>query len=164
MIKYIGIDPGRQGAIAIIYGNELLDYTTMMVGGKDLNLSAIAKWLRENTHSLSHIFSPASEVVACIENVHAMPGQGVTSMFSFGFVTGAIHGILATLEIPYHLVTPQAWKKEILAGTAKDKLAAIDWCLRAYPGINLLATPKSHVPHSGLADAICIAEYCSRHF
>jgi len=156
MIKYIGIDPGKTGAIAILYGNELLDYTTMMVGGKDLDLRAIARWLILNTEK--------SEVVACIESVHAMPGQGVTSMFTFGFVTGAIHGILATLEIPYHLVTPQAWKKEILAGTAKDKQSAIDHALRAYPGVNLLATPKSHVPHSGLADSICISEFCSRNY
>lgn len=156
MVKYIGIDPGRDGAIAIVSDKDVFDYTTMMMGGKDLLLRSIYNWLSLNTTK--------SEAVACIENVHAMPGQGVTSMFNFGFVTGAIHGILASLAIRYHLVTPQAWKKEILTGTAKDKKAAIDYCLRAYPGINLLATPKSRVPHSGLADAICIAEFCSRNY
>ena len=56
-------------------------------------------------------------------------------------------------------MTPQALKKEVLAGTAKDKQAAIDHCLSAYPGVRLMATDKSRTYHSGMADAICIAEY-----
>jgi crossover junction endodeoxyribonuclease RuvC len=97
--------------------------------------------------------------ICYIEKVSAMPKQGVTSMFNFGFSTGAIHGIVATLGIPRYLVTPQRWKNNILVGTKKDKEAAIDYCRRAFPSVTLLATEKSRKPHSGMADAICIALY-----
>jgi crossover junction endodeoxyribonuclease RuvC len=80
-------------------------------------------------------------------------------MFKFGFVTGVMHGIISTLAIPLYLVTPQAWKKKILAGTAKDKDAAIDYCRRVYPDVSLLATERSRKPHDGMADALCIARY-----
>jgi crossover junction endodeoxyribonuclease RuvC len=80
-------------------------------------------------------------------------------MFTFGFVTGALHGILAALGIPIYMVTPQAWKKVILAGTPKDKLASIEYCTRVYPYVDLHATPRSTTMHNGIADAICIAAY-----
>ena len=98
-------------------------------------------------------------VICYIENVSAMPKQGVVSMFNFGFSTGAIHGIMAAMSIPRHLVTPQAWKKLILSNTEKDKKAAVDYCRRVYPDISLLATERSRKSHSGMADALCIARY-----
>ena len=155
-MNYIGIDPGKSGGIAII-DTEInsTHVTPVILSGKDIDAFAISKWI-------IHILKGRNNVVACIEKVHAMPGQGVTSMFKFGFVTGVMHGIIRTLGIPLHLVTPQAWKKEILAGTPKDKDAAIDYCRRVYPNVNLLATPRSRKPHSGMADALCIAEYAKR--
>lgn len=151
---YIGIDPGKQGGMAAIHDGKVWAVSPMLIGGDALNLVAIGEWFK----SVANI-----RTIACIEKVGAMPGQGVTSMFTFGFVTGAIHGILATLEIPYHVVTPQAWKKEILAGTEKDKRAAIDFCLQTYPGVDLRGGPEHRVPHSGIADALCMATWASRH-
>ena len=71
---------------------------------------------------------------------------------------GDLLGILEALGIPYRLVTPQAWKKTVLAGTTKDKSAAVQFCRRAFPGVSL--TPgRKRVPHDGMADALCLAEY-----
>ncbi len=71
-----------------------------------------------------------------------MPGQGVSSTFKFGQGYGSILGIAAALSIPTELVTPQAWKKVVLAGTAKDKDAAVGYCRRAFPNVSLLPGPR----------------------
>ena len=154
---YIGIDPGKSGGIAIINCADHVKVTPMILAGKDLDVSAIEDWIFGN-------YNHTQRTIACIEKVHSMPKQGVASSFKFGFVTGVMHGIIGTLGIPLHLVTPQAWKKEILAGTLKDKDAAIDFCRRVYPEVNLLATERSRKPHSGMADALCIARYASIKF
>lgn len=150
---FIGVDPGKTGGLAIVRNGYCMGVTPMLIAGKDVDFVEVAGWVRRMSASL------CANAIAYIEKVHAMPKQGVTSMFKFGFVTGGVHGVLAALKIPRHLVTPHAWKKEILAGTKKDKLAAIDYVRSAYPDISLLATPRSRKCHSGMADAVCIAEY-----
>ncbi len=97
-----------------------------------------------------------------IEAVGAMPGQGRGSIFHFGEGYGRWQGMLDALRIPYQVVRPQEWKRVVLAGTARDKVAAIDFVARRYPGVGLLATPRSRVPHDGMADAVCLAEYGRR--
>ncbi len=99
-----------------------------------------------------------SPSVVFIEKVHAMPKQGVSSTFKFGMGYGLVIGVCEALGIPYRLVTPQAWKKVVLAGTAKDKDAAVSFVRRAYPGVDLIPG-KKRVPHDGIADAMCIAEF-----
>ncbi|AFY60102.1 holliday junction resolvasome, endonuclease subunit [Synechococcus sp. PCC 6312] len=121
------------------------------IGGKDLDLATLADWLKS-----------ASPGLLVIEKVHSMPGQGVSSTFKFGQGYGAILGIAAALSIPTELVTPQAWKKTVLAGTAKDKDAAIDYCRRMFPQVSLLPGPRCRKPHDGLADSLCILEYGRR--
>jgi len=158
MLYYLGIDPGLKGGIAIIHANEAPRVTAIPLAGKATDVMAVSNWIHDMTNDYN------DPVIACIEKVHAMPGQGVSSMFKFGFVTGVMHGIIGTLGHSLHLVTPQAWKKQILAGTPKDKDAAIDFCRRVYPNVNLLATERSRKPHSGIADALCIARYASLNF
>jgi crossover junction endodeoxyribonuclease RuvC len=154
---YIGIDPGKTGGVAAIL-EETVIVTPMILAGKDVDVGAMVDFLVKNIYLKSTAGKPCN-AIACIEKVHSMPEQGVVSSFKFGFVTGVMHGIIRTLRIPLHTVTPQAWKKVILAGTLKDKDAAIDFCRRVYPNVNLLATERSRVPHSGIADALCIAKY-----
>lgn len=150
---YIGIDPGKDGGIAVIFSdNRSPAVIPMILAGKSIDISATVKWLDD---VLDTVLNP----VSCIEKVHAMPGNGAASMFKFGFVTGVMHGIFSTMCIPLHLVTPQAWKKIILQGTSKDKAAAVEYCRRVYPTVNLLATERSRTPHDGMADALCIARY-----
>jgi crossover junction endodeoxyribonuclease RuvC len=91
-----------------------------------------------------------------------MPKQGLVSTFRFGMGFGTWLGMLAALRIPHLAVAPQTWKKSILAGTTKDKGAAIQWAQRRFPGVSLLASTRSKVPHDGLADALAMAEFARR--
>ena len=153
----IGIDPGLSGGIAVIRNPNQVDAIPIPATEGDLDVYKIWNWVGYRASP----YSPVEEwnAIAYIEAVHAMPGQGVSSVFKFGYVTGILHGVIRAMKIPLKLVTPQAWKKEILAGTAKDKQAAIDYCLRVYPNVKLIATDRSRTYHSGMADALCIAEY-----
>lgn len=150
----LGIDPGKSGGLAVysVHEHDFIAVTPMLVAGKDLDLPALALWIVNNA---------PDNTLGCIEKVSAMPGQGVTAMFNFGFCTGNLHGILAALGIAYVIVSPQRWKKSILAGTLKDKNAAIDYCTRLYPHVSLLATERSRKPHTGISDAMCIALYAA---
>ena len=91
--------------------------------------------------------------VAYLEKVHAMPGQGVTSMFNFGMGYGSIQGILAAAGIPVKLVTPQEWKK--YHGLIRmDKDCARLLAQRLYPQASLAR--KKDI---GRADAMLIGDY-----
>ena len=119
-MKIIGIDPGLQGAIAILENNKvinLFEMPTMSEGKKNkkqLNSALLVKLLKEN-------ISTNEEVSVIVEQVNAMPGQGVTSMFNFGQTFGAIKGICASLELPIFFVRPSKWKKHFeLINASKD--------------------------------------------
>jgi len=172
---HIGIDPGKLGACAIMGdGMSMPAVTPMPLAGKVIDWSAMGEWvneritdaqtntLRKRDLSMSELTDVSLWCTATIEKAHAMPGQGVTSMFSFGETYGGWFGLMGALGIPLRIVTPQAWKRAILAGTSKDKAAAIAYVRRAYPGVNLLATERSRTAHDGMADAVCIAEYGMR--
>lgn len=94
-----------------------------------------------------------------VELVHAMPKQGVSSTFKFGLGFGGILGACGALGRRVELVTPQKWKKEVLANyEERDKAAAIDFVQKHFPTLDL--TPgKTRTPQDGIADAACIAYY-----
>lgn len=143
---YIGIDPGKNGGIAVIDYDKAYTY-------KYDNVKLI---------QLLDDFNVNNQKVKCmVENVHAMPGQGVTSMFNFGKNFGFIQGALSASFIQYELVSPQKWKREF--GVTKDKNTSIDCVIRLFPSVNLLPTERSRKPHDGMAEALLIAEYARRH-
>lgn len=145
-----GIDPGQKGGIAFLgkYALTVEAAHPMILAGKELDIQAIADlFLQYRKISL-----------AVVEKCHSMPGQGTVSMFKFGKGYGILLGIIGALAIPTILVTPQAWKKKILAGTKKDKDAAIEYVRMKYPKFQLVPK-KCRKPHDGMADAICLAEY-----
>ena len=143
----VGIDPGQKGGIAFLE-REVVDAHPMILAGKELDVAAI-------TDLFLHYRSVS---LAIVEKCHSMPGQGSVSTFKFGKGYGILLGIVGALAIPVRLVTPQAWKKIILAGTKKDKNAAIEYVRMRYPTVELI--PKGcRKPHDGMADAICLAEY-----
>lgn len=154
--KFIGIDPGLSGAIAILTSDNPIILATPVID-KEIDVARIIQFLYENEVN-------ERNSIAHIEKVGAFPKQGVVSMFRFGFVTGIMHGVFRTLKIPLFIVTPQSWKKEILVDTDKSKQAAINWCLRSYPGVNLFSTMKSKIHDNGMADALCLAEYGKRKY
>lgn len=148
-MNYIGIDPGLHGGLAGVNESSVI-LEPMPVSGGEIDAHGVCVWL-DGVHAS----------LVCIEKVHAMPKQGVASTFKFGKGYGTILGVCAAMNICVELVTPQAWKAVVLAGTTKDKDAAIAWCNRAFPMTSLI--PQGcRVPHDGLADALCIAEYARR--
>jgi crossover junction endodeoxyribonuclease RuvC len=151
-MNIIAIDPGLKGGIATCFGGIVEAHPMPLSRGESLDLPKIAE-----------IFKNKHVDFALIEKVHAMPKQGVVSMFSFGMGYGQLQGLLAGLGIPFHRITPQEWQGLILPGKAKGKLPAIDYCQRRFPGINLVA-PGCRVPHDGMADALCLLEYGSKRY
>ena len=152
----IGIDPGLSGGIAVIDNNKVIDLFDMPVmadgkkNKKQLNSALLAKLIKEST-------SNTSESAVIVEQVNAMPGQGVTSMFNFGQTFGAIKGICATLELPIFFVRPSKWKKHFeLINSSKD--ASRTKAIEMYPRLAEKLSKKKDVNKS---DAILIARfYC----
>lgn len=163
MRVFCGIDPGKDGALAILgyrdtpilipfseseYANQLrrvvpLEYTATTVE------KVQAVW------SLGPI-----EPFCVVEHVNAMPGQGVTSCFSFGQNFGFILGLLTAFRIPYELVRPQKWKREF--SCTSDKNTSIEVAQRMFPGVDLRRTPRCAKPHDGICEALLMAEYARR--
>ena len=153
-MKIVGIDPGLSGAIAILENNKVLnlfDIPVMSEGKKNkrqLNSALLVSLLRENINK-------NEEVVVVVEQVNAMPGQGVTSMFNFGQSFGIIKGICAALSLPIYFVRPTKWKKHFnLIKTNKD--ASRTKVIEVYPEISSKLHRKKD---SNRADAILIALY-----
>ena len=140
----IGIDPGLSGGIAVIENGRIVETHRMPVvkfGGKKVMDS---RGLREILIERDY----ASRVV--IEKVHAMPGNGKVSMFTFGFGAGVIEGVLAGITMPFEYVTPQKWQS-ILNGidSTLKKKRSIVYCNGRFPTIGKLT--------DGEADAVCMA-------
>jgi crossover junction endodeoxyribonuclease RuvC len=152
----VGIDPGLDGALAVIGPDGVEVFVAPTIGG------GRAGRRRPDAAAMAQLLAGLRVELAVVEAVGAMPKQGVTSTFTFGVGFGIWQGVLAALGVPYQLVAPQAWKKAVLAGTARDKAAAIAFARRRFPGVSLLATPRSRVAHDGVADALCLAEFARR--
>ena len=155
-MRIIGIDPGLSGAIAILEDNkikELFDMPVMPDGKKNkrqLNSALLVKLIKDNIEILEN-------TIMVVEQVNAMPGQGVTSMFNFGQTFGAIKGICAALGLPIFFVRPAKWKKHFeLINSSKD--ASRTKAIEMYPSISEQLSKKKDVNKS---DAILIARYYS---
>ena len=157
MSRYvIGIDPGCSGAIVvlIVYDSghpTVLDALRMptVKSGKStrVDAAAVARFLRE--YDSGHAY---------IEKVGAMPGQGVTSMFTFGHAAGVVEGAGAACMIPITHVTPQAWKGRAgLLGADKD--ASRSRAIQLWPNWSGLAKKGEG---QAFADAALIALYGSK--
>ena len=155
-MKIIGIDPGLSGAIAVLENNKVLnifDIPVMSEGKKNkrqLNSALLVTLLKENINK-----EKEEEVAVVVEQVNAMPGQGVTSMFNFGQTFGALKGICAALELPIFFVRPSKWKKHFeLINSSKD--ASRTKAIEMYPKISSILAKKKD---SNKADAILIASF-----
>lgn len=115
---YLGVDPGTTGA-AVLYDpvTEVLSgiaFPTLDIKGKKvIDLHQLAGWFDLYASRIK---------LATIEQVGAMPKQGLSSTFKFGFATGSLHGLLAAHFVRIQTVTPQKWKARYgLGGDDKDK-------------------------------------------
>lgn len=142
---YIGVDPGSKGAIAIIHNGKVVDLHTYSKSSEQ----GIARFLQ--SWSLY-------DCIAMVEQVGAMPGQGVTSMFTFGRWYGFVRGVLTAYMVPFDDVRPQAWQQKLgLAGRhptpAARKRAQKSKAEQLHPYLKLTLEN---------ADAVLIAEYAYR--
>ena len=150
----IGIDPGINGAISVVENKKILEVydTPTMIDGKknkrQINSAQVTNIIKERQKN-------NNEVIVVVEQVNAMPGQGVTSMFNFGQSFGVIKGICAALNLPIYFVRPSKWKKHFnLIKTNKD--ASRTKVIEVYPEISSKLHRKKD---SNRADAILIALY-----
>ena len=150
----IGVDPGLTGAIAILDGNKVINLFEMpvMAEGKknkrQLNSAQLVSIIKENIKN-------KEETAVIVEQVNAMPGQGVTSMFNFGQTFGAIKGVCAALELPIFFVRPSKWKKHFeLINSSKD--SSRTKVIEMYPSLSNQLSKKKDVNKS---DAILIARF-----
>jgi len=155
-VKIIGIDPGLSGAIAVLKDNKVLnifEIPVMSEGKKNkrqLNSAQLVKLLKDN-------IKDEEEISVIVEQVNAMPGQGVTSMFNFGQTFGAIKGICAALGLPIFFVRPSKWKKHFeLINSSKD--SSRTKAIEMYPLLSGELSKKKDVNKS---DAILIARFYS---
>ena len=152
----IGIDPGISGAICFFENGEIKDVIDMPVmaegkkNKKQINGSQI---FNEISTRIKNYKSENINVV--IEQVSAMPGQGVTSMFNFGQSFGVLKGICAAMQLPVFLVRPAKWKKHFeLINSQKD--SSRTKVIQMFPKISSHLTRKKD---ANKADAILIASF-----
>ncbi|MBA2480444.1 MAG: Holliday junction endonuclease [Planctomycetes bacterium] len=150
----IGCDPGLDGGLAAIAsdGLETLVMPVIPVGKKrQIDEDVLTSWLRRQA---------VARALVLIEDVHARPGQGVVSMFTFGTGWGLVRGICRGLGLSYELVRPQEWQRALLIGQPVGSEYAV--ASRLWPGAEWRHSDRSEKPHSGLVDAALIAEYGRR--
>jgi len=152
----IGIDPGISGAICFFEDGkvkEIIDMPTMAEGKKNkkqVNGPQIYNEIYSRTSKLQK-----KEIIIVIEQVSAMPGQGVTSMFNFGQSFGVLKGICSAMQLSMYFVRPAKWKKYFsLIKTEKD--ASRTKVIEIFPYISSQLSRKKD---SNKADAILIASF-----
>lgn len=167
---FLGIDPGLDGAVAAIDADTgfarvavlpTLKISRTRRGRKkarverDLDVPALRTLLTG--------WAPFSAIrLAVLEEVHARPGQGVCSMFTFGGVYHSLRNLLRWEGVPLEVIVPQVWKAEIFAGAEQDKRAAVAFCRARFPEVSLRKSSRSRTDHDGMAEALCLAEFARR--
>ncbi len=152
----IGIDPGISGAICFFKNGEVIQVIDMptMAEGKKNKRQVNGRQIFNEISKMINKYSN-KEISVVVEQVSAMPGQGVTSMFNFGQSYGVIKGICAAMQLPIFFVRPAKWKKHFnLINSQKDasRAKAIDM----FPNISSLLSKKKD---ANKADAILIASF-----
>ncbi len=139
-LSFLGVDPGQSGGIGII--NPTGRHSEVFKMG-------------ETEADTFKIFEGLKDRIAfcCIEAVHSMPAQGVSSSFKFGRNYGFLRGVIVALRIPFQEVSPQRWQKELQCMTHGDKNISKARAQQLFPSLR--------ITHA-VADAILIAEFCRR--
>ena len=152
----IGIDPGISGSICFLEDGKIIDVIempTMAEGKKNKRqvngsqiFNEISKRIRKDSNQ---------DIRVVIEQVSAMPGQGVTSMFNFGQSFGTLKGICSAMQLPMYFVRPAKWKKYFgLINSEKD--ASRTKAIETFP---YFSSELSKKKDSNKADAILIASF-----
>jgi hypothetical protein len=167
---YLGIDVGSKGFITLNTGSEFKFYS---IADNDI-------------YQLSDIFRDIKNeypnVVCVMELIHAIFGSSAKATFAFGEINGILKGLLMANKIPYHLVPPKTWQKEMwdnkdlvvsyktMTVKGKDvskkdintKQTSINAAKRIFPNIDLRKTERCKNPDDNKVDSLLIAEYGRR--
>jgi hypothetical protein len=141
----LGIDPGISGAIAFFFPDhpERVACEDVPIAAGNIDAVTLA----------ARIAIMAPDVVI-IEQVGAMPGQGVSSMFKFGRAFGTVIGVVGALQLPLHMVAPSRWKSHFRLSADKEMARAL--ALRTFPACGFqFSRKKDH----GRAEAALLARY-----
>jgi len=149
-MRVLGIDPGLDGALGLVESS--LD----VVLARDMPVAKSGVGQRRELVPalLAELVRDWRPDMAFVEKVHSMPKQGVASVFTFGKGYGVVLGVLAALDVPTHLVTPNTWKAWARLGRDKTGLRAM--AARLFPrDAGLFARAGD----DGRAEAVLIAWY-----
>jgi hypothetical protein len=178
-MNYIGIDPGKEGAIVVLGENGIAIHKETMVLLKDGTLDV--KWLR----GVLNTFCEGGHGHIIVEQVHAIFGSSAKSTFSFGYICGQIDTLVACSGLPYTKVQPKTWQKVAYMGVSEIRKAPIKItkgkfagttrpgpldtkamslvaAQRLFPGADFRRNERCKVQHDGIVDAILIAEFGRR--
>jgi hypothetical protein len=163
---WVGVDPGRSGAMALVDGDRAEAWPTPMLDAKTYDLAAMSDWFRSWRGRIACV---------TVEKLSALPPmiarKGGESAFSGGsaanFGRGESRGwfwMLAALRIPHIGVAPQTWQRVMHQGANGEttKARSIAAVQALFPGVSLLESDRSRKHHDGMAEAILIADYGRR--
>lgn len=153
---FVGIDVGKKGCLCLLSDNG--EVTFYDFPQKE---SEVGEYFR----AMAEIYQTKDVKFTIIEKVHAMPGQGVTSMFTFGANFGYWNALLMLANTSYDLVTPQKWMKfynisKADGGTTKERVLTV--CKRLYPKAELHGSKGGY--KDGRGDALLLAHYAKNSF
>ena len=151
----IGIDPGISGSICFFEDGKILEVIEMPVMTEGKKNKKQVNGAQIYNELVGRINNKNDEIRVVIEQVSAMPGQGVTSMFNFGQSFGILKGICSAMRLPMFFVRPAKWKKYFnLINSQKD--ASRTRAIEIFP---YFSTQLSKKKDSNKADAILIASF-----
>jgi hypothetical protein len=171
MKSVVGIDPGKNGGIVIIYEDGKIETFFIPKIANKVDI----RQLQEIFFTLFN----SEKTFIIIEKVHALYKSSASATFSFGYTCGVIEGIVVGNNYRYSMVTPKEWQKEMFVGInpiykkskkkgkgalETKKMSEIVY-RRLYPNLDLYKTEKgnkSKKVHDGLVDALLIATYAKR--
>jgi hypothetical protein len=160
-MKYIGVDPGKEGAIVVLNESHcIVEKSTFPLIGKEIDVIGVSNILEKYKEQ---------EVRVGIENVHAIFGASASATFSFGYNCGLLEGILASYKLPYQKFQPKEWQKYCFTGIpvqkkqtsnrTDTKLMAQQAVRRLFPNSDFRMSDRCKNVHSGIVDAALIAYY-----
>ncbi len=151
----IGIDPGISGSICFFEDGKILEVIEMPVMTEGKKNKKQVNGAQIYNEFVKRINNKGDQIRVVIEQVSAMPGQGVTSMFNFGQSYGILKGICSAMQLPMFFIRPAKWKKYFnLINSQKD--ASRTRAIEIFP---YFSTQLSKKKDSNKADAILIASF-----
>lgn len=154
-MRVLGVDPGASGALAVVEGGRLVALEDMPT----MTVKRGARQVREvNAAALGAMVARLLPIdAAAIEQVGAMPGQGVSSMFAFGRAVGVVEGVLGALQIPQSRIPPQEWQRGMRVRGGKD--GSRERAAALFPA---RAGDFARKMDDGRSDATLLAAYAAR--